>query len=79
MNIKLKRGIFRCDIRAIGTFNVMGLNSNIGSTINNICFDTNFYSCTGPNINPERRAARPHPAKAGLCGEPVDIGSELEQ
>jgi hypothetical protein len=78
VNIKLKRGIFQSDVWGDGALIALGLHSNIGSPNNN-CFDTNLYSHIEPDINPEPKAARLHPAKASFCGEPVDLGSEWEQ
>jgi hypothetical protein len=79
MNIKLKRGIFRHDIRAIGAFNLMGINSNVGSINNNICFDTNFYSLQRAAHQPGISGSTTPAPEVGCRHNPVDIKSELEK
>jgi hypothetical protein len=79
VNIKLKRGIFHCDVSVSGTFIAIGINSKVSSVNNNNCFDTNFYSCIEPRVNPEWRAALPQRQRHTIRITVLILGSELEQ
>lgn len=79
MNIKLKRGIFLFDVCPSGAFIVLGIDSNIGSIVDNNSFNKTFIPYLESYINPHMGTRWPHHAQTIVASGRVDIGSELEQ